>query len=130
MGFEGSLLHKKPIETFIESRMVDLLWPHPEDVLKCCAAIPVFCDVEFARRLAEPCDHEDRCNLRPGDDLAAHGDRFLAEGVQPEHAPELPGQPHVSESSHSAHVHLIKMDPARFETGVVFEQVELIGARS
>ena len=54
-------------------------------------------DVQFARRIAEPAEHQHQSHQRPGDFLAAVGKRAVEKVLQPQLLDELQAQPRPAE---------------------------------
>jgi len=76
---------------------VHLLGGHAQEIFQRRAAIPRLLDVQFARRLAEPGDREDRSHRAPGHVLTTRRQKLRQHSVEAEHPPQPPGQPDVAE---------------------------------
>src|SRR5262249_6974425 len=96
---------------------------HAQEIVERRRAIPRILDVQFAGRLAEAGDGQDRRHLVPGDLFPALGDESLEQDIQTEQTPQPPGQPDVTEASQSLQPNVTKLD----EDGFVL--VRLIIAR-
>jgi hypothetical protein len=97
MRFQRLLVRQELIQRLIEPLGVDLLGPGAEEFLQGGPPIPGVGDVQFAGRLAEAGDGEDRGHRAPGHVLASPLDPLLEKFLQPQHPPQPPGQPDVAE---------------------------------
>ena len=69
------------------------------------AAIPLLFDVQFARRLAEPPDGQDRRDGAPRHFFAARFDLACEQLVEPKHPPQSPSQPDIAEVAQPFELH-------------------------
>ncbi len=85
--------------------------------------------MQFARRLAQAGEHQDRGHRRPGHRLAPGGQQLRAHGVQPQRAPERPPEPHRPERPRALQANLVQAHRQRHaRCDVRFEQRALRAA--
>jgi len=128
--FQGFLVGKQLIQRAIQTLVVDLLRRHAQQFVHRRAAIIMFGDEEFARRIAQPANHQHLGHQRPRHVLFALGNRAFQEVVQLKLAEDLPSEPRSTEGPlvldpHGRRVHL---DPLR-RGRVAFPKLELLFGR-
>ena len=104
------LVRQELVQPLVEPGVMDARGCNPDQVLEGRVLVPVLRDVELAGGLAEPRQDQDARDQRPGNDLAPGAQMLLAEIVEPERAPQLPGQPHIAELPTSLHANLAGHD--------------------
>ena len=73
------LVRQQPIQRAVEPVVVDLLGGQAQQILQRRAAVPVLGDVQLARRLAQPREHQHRGHRRPRHLLPASRQQLLAQ---------------------------------------------------
>ena len=82
MGLQLLLVRQQAVQRAIQAIVVDRLGRHAQQVVQRRAAIPMLGDVQLARRLAQPGDHQDRRHRRPRHPLAAARQRLATQLVE------------------------------------------------
>ncbi len=130
VSFELGFVRQELIEASVQTLVVHILEPHTEDVLERRPPAPVLGDMEFARRLAEARQHENRRDLRPRHLLLALRQGRLAELVESQRLPQLVGEPNIAENSTALDTHLVALDLQRPDLAGVLEQLLLSRVRT
>ena len=110
MLFEGGLVREELIQGAVAAVVVDEGRGHAEQILQGGLAIPRLGEVEFAGRLTEAGQHQDRHHGWPGDRLPARGQQPLQQGLQLQRAPEQPAEPHIAEGAPPLQAHAVQPD--------------------
>jgi len=108
--FEGGLVREELIQGAVAAVVVDEGRGHAEQILQGGLAIPRLGEVEFAGRLTEAGQHQDRHHGRPGDRLPTRGQELLQQGIELQRAPEQPAEPHIAEGAPPLHAHAVQPD--------------------
>jgi len=108
--FEGGLVREELIQGAVAAVVVDEGRGHAEQILQGGLAIPRLGEVEFAGRLTEAGQHQDRHHGWPGDRLPARGQQPLQQGLQLQRAPEQPAEPHIAEGAPPLQAHAVQPD--------------------
>ncbi len=92
----GILVRQDLVQRPVQSLLVDLVHRHPEQVVQRRLAVPVLRDMQLARRLREPGQHQDRRHRRPRHLLPTGLDQLLEQHVKPQRPPQQPSQPDIA----------------------------------
>ncbi len=126
MLLELPLVGQQAIESPIQPVVVDQRGGQREQVFQRGAAVPVLRDVQLARRLAQPRQHQHRGHGRPRHRFPAFGQQPLQQLVQPQGAPERPPQPDIPKGAPPLQANAFEVDGDRV---VGFARLEQVGLR-
>jgi hypothetical protein len=82
MGLQRRLVRQQAVERAVQPIVVDGFGRHAQQIAQRRAAIPILGDVQLARRLAQPGNHQDRRHRRPRHPLAAARQRLATQLVE------------------------------------------------
>jgi hypothetical protein len=119
------LVRQQTIQPFVETSVVHLGGWHANQIFQRRVAVPVLCDVEFARRLTETRQHQDAGNHRPGHIFLPAGQVPVAELIQPQNLPQLLGQQDVAKLAAPLEVDLIDPNLHRLMRNLPLKQTRL-----
>ena len=117
-------MREQAIERAIEPILVDLLIAELQQIAKRRAAIPVFGDVQLARRLAQSSRHKHRRDLRPGDAFLAHRQQAPAQ-LQPQPTPQGERHIHIAKPTRALDANALQSNGRRQAFAAVIEQRRL-----
>ena len=126
MLLDLGLVREQSVQRSVESIVVDLLARKSQQILHRCPPIPALGNVKLTRGLAEPCDHQNRDHLRPGQRLPSLRQQFLAESVEPKCPPKCPGKPDISECSPALQTNPVQLNRDGLIGGRFLEEIALI----
>jgi hypothetical protein len=96
MRFQRLFVREQMIKGAVEAVLVDLLIAKLKQVGKSRATVPILCNVQLARWLAEQGCHEHGRHLRPRNALLPHWQQLLAQILKTGSAPQRQRQVHVA----------------------------------
>ena len=125
MPFQRRLVQDQPIQRPIQPIVVDQGRRQREQVFQCRATVPGLGDVQLARGLTQPGQHQHSRHRGPRHGLAAFGQQPGQHLVEFQRPPERPAKPHIAE--HPATLQPDALEPNRNRlVGVVRdEQIRL-----
>ncbi len=110
MLLQRRLVGQEAIERAIAAVVVDPRGGQREQIVERRAPIPILCDVQLARRLAQPGQHEDQRHGGPRHLFPADGQQPLQQGIQLQGPPQRPAEPDVAEATAPLQPHAIQAD--------------------
>ena len=125
MRLQGRLVREQAIERAIEPILVDLLIAELQQIAKRRAAIPVFGDVQLARRLAQSSRHKHRRHLRPGDAFLAHRQQAPAQLLKPQPTPQGERHIHIAKPTRALDANALQSNGRRQVFAAIIEQRRL-----
>ncbi len=125
MRFNGLLVRQQPIQRPIQPLVVDALGRHVQEVFQRRGAIPLLGHVQFARRLAQPPDHEDGDHFGPRYRLASTRQQSTQQFVKLERSPQCPAEPRRAKASGVLQAHGVKPNLDGLYRRVRFKQAAL-----
>ena len=123
---KGGLVDKQAIEAAIEPILVDFLVAELKQIAQRRATVPIFRNVQLARRLAEPRRHQHRRHLRPRDALLPGRQQPLAQLLETHAAPQRQRQIYIAEHSRALDPNALEAHRHRLMRAAVVEQLRLL----
>src|ERR1700746_1954341 len=128
MRFEGGLMREQMIKGAVQAVLVDLLVAELQQIAECRPTVPILGNVQLARRLAEPCRHQNRRHLRPGDAFQAHWQQLPVQLLKASSAPECERQVHIANLTRAFDANALQTYRHRQIFAAVLEQLRLLGS--
>ena len=125
MLFKRRLVRHEPIQGAIQPIVIDQRRGQGEQVLKRRAAVPRLGDVQLARGLAQPGEHEHRRHRGPRHRFPALRQQAPQRLVESQGAPERPAEPHLAKRAAALQPDVLEPDRDRFVGIIGDEQVGL-----
>src|SRR5437870_44152 len=110
MLLDRALVRQQAIERTIEAIVVHQRRRERQQVLQRGAAIPRLGDVQFARRLAQPGEHEHARHRRPRHRFTPFRQELCQQVVEAQRAPERPPEPYVAEGTPAFQPDALELD--------------------
>ena len=128
MRFQRGLVFKQTVEAAIEPVLAHLLVGKLQEIAQRRAPVPVFRNMQLARRFAEAGRNQHRCHLRPGNALPARGKKPFAKLFQPKPTPQRQCQIHIAELARALDAHGFQPHHRHvLVVAIVVEQWRLLG---
>ena len=108
MLLQTPLVRQQPVERPVQTVVVDPLHRHPREIRQRRPPVPILGNVQLARRLAQPRNHQDRRHRRPRHLLATRRHLRGAKPIELQRLPQSPAQPDVAKTPRPFQANLLQ----------------------
>ena len=115
------------IKGAVKAVLADLLVAELQQIAERRPTIPIFGNVQLARRLAETGRHQNSRHLRPRDPFQTHRQQLSAQFLKAGSAPECERQVHIAKLTRAFDANALQTHRHRQIFAAVLEQLRLLG---
>ena len=122
MFLQRPLVRQQPVERPVQTVVVDPLHRHAQEIRQRRPPVPILGDVQLARWLAQPRNHQDRRHRRPRHPLTTRRHLLDTKPIELQRAPQPPAQPDVAKTPRPLQPNLLQ--PNRHRLASIPGQLE------